>query len=142
MQTHRYLAVGDLAQSAAVLPCHAHRVPPGLRKRGLVEDPDFRFTEKVHDFMRQALLDFGHGPGTLAHKLPQGLHVGTFDAAGQGLDRLALAIQQQALDVDPRPVPALAPPHRFGEVFEKLLQAMIQSFQFFGRHAPTVAGAS
>ncbi len=62
VQTDRHLAVGNLAQRTAVLSCHPDRVPPGLGKRGFVEDPDFRLAEQIHDFVRQASLNLSDRP--------------------------------------------------------------------------------
>jgi hypothetical protein len=138
VQAHRHLAVGNLAQRTAVLSRYPDRVPPGLGKRGLVEDPDFRFTEKIHDFMRQALLDFGHGPGALTHKLAQGLDVCPFDAVGHRFYRFTLPIEEQTSHVDARPVLPFVAPHRFQQVLKKINQSGLETFQSVRLHAAKV----
>jgi len=138
VQAHRDLAIGDFAQRATILARHPHRVPPGLGKRGLIDDPDLGFTEPIDDLVRQAALDFFDRPRTLSHELPQGLHVSPGDAAGHRLDRLAFPIEQQALHVDPRPVLPFASPHRFQQVFKKMRQPGLEPFHGLRLHAAKV----
>ena len=138
VQAHRNLAVGDFAQRATILSCHADRVLPGLGKRGFVNEPDFRVTEKIHHLARQAALDFFDGPGTLSHELTQGLNVGAFHAAGHRLDRLPLSIQEQAPYVDACPMLSFATPHRFEQVFKKMRQPGLEPFQGLRLHAAKV----
>jgi hypothetical protein len=138
VQAHRDLAIGDFAECAAVLARHSHRVPPGLGKRGLVDDPDLCFTEQINYLVRQPALHFFDRPWTLAHKLAQGLHVRPFNAAGQRLNRLALPIEQQALHVNPRPVPPLAPPQRFQQVLQKVRQSSLKPMHSLWLHTVKV----
>jgi hypothetical protein len=138
VQTHGNLAVRNFAQRAAILPPHAHRVLPGLRESGFVDDPDFGLAEKIHHFVRQTPLDLFHRPGALSQKLTQGLYVRSFQTAGHRLNRFAFSVQQQALHVDARPVAAFTAAHRFGQVLQKVLQVTIQCFQGSRCHGVTL----
>ena len=139
METHRYLAIRHFPQGATVLPRHSHRVRPGLWKGRLINNPNLCLTEQIDHLAGQTLLYFLHGPGTLAHELPQGLHVSAGDARRQRLYRLALPVQQQALNINLRPVASLATPHGFQQVFEKMHQATIEASQALRCHASTLA---
>ena len=48
-------------------------------------------------------------------------------------------VQQEPLDINARPVTPFAASHGFGQIFQELLQATIQSFQGLRCHALTVA---
>jgi hypothetical protein len=104
-------------------------VAPGLRKGSLVDDPDFRLTEKINHLMRQATLDFLDGPGTLSHKLTPRLHVGPFNTARHRFDRLAFPIAEQALPVDERPVSPFAAPPGFEQILKQMHQPGPEPFQ-------------
>src|SRR3974377_1448266 len=132
------LAVAPLAQRAAVWPPHTHRMLARLGEGRFVDDPDLRFTEEINDFVGQAPLDLRDFPRTLAHELAQGLNISSLYAAGHGLNRFALPVQQQALQVDARPVAALAASHGLDQVFQEVLQATIQCFQGLRCHGVTV----
>ena len=138
MQAHRDLAIGDFTERAAILARYPNRVLPGLGKRGLIDNPDFCFTEQINHLMRQAALHFVNRPRTLSHKLTQGLHIRPFNAAGHRLNRLAFSIEQQALHVNPRPVPPFAPSHRFQQVIEKVRQPGLKPFQALRLHAAKI----
>jgi hypothetical protein len=113
-------------------------MPPSLRKRSFVNDPDLCLAEQIGHLMRQPALDFLDRPWTLSHKLTQGLHVRPFNAAGHRLNRLAFSIEQQALHVDPRPVPPFTPPHRFQQVLKKMGQSSLKPVQSLRLHAAKV----
>ena len=75
-QRHRHLAVVLLAELAAVLPCHADRVPPLLGEARVVDDP--RRDRAVPLHLRQNhLAHLGQDPlvrpATLADKMQQRL---------------------------------------------------------------------
>ena len=69
--------------------------------------------EQVGYFLSQAALHLFHCPSALSGELTQRLHVGSWQAGRQGLNRLALSLQQQALDVNLCPVAPFTASHRF-----------------------------
>ena len=124
------LAVGTLAQSPAVLPLDAHGVLALLGKAGVVDDEDA--------FGRGEGLGHG-GAVTLAEILviPEGLvdevlqsllGIGDIEAGGQknasgeGFDALALAVDQQTVEINVSPVGLSVPvevgPELSSEIFE------------------------
>ena len=111
----------------------------GLGKSRLIDNPNLCLTEQVDHLAGQAPLHLFHRPGALTHELPQGLHVGAGDARCQGFDRLALPVQQQALNINLRPVASLATPHGFQQVFEKMHETTLEAFQALRCHAGTLA---
>ena len=137
METHRHLAVRHLARRAAVLPRHSDRVLPGFGECRFINDPDLRLAQQVHHLASQATLHLLHVPGTLSQELAQCLDIPTH-ARRQRFNRLALSVQQQAFQVDPRPVTPFAASHRRGQILQEMSQTAIQGFQSFRRHAPTV----
>ncbi len=135
----RHLAVGNFAQRTAVLSCHADRMLLGLGKRGLIQDPDFRLADQIQDFVRQASLDLFDLLRALTGELPQGLHVGSFAAAGHRLNRLALAVEQQPLHVETRPAAPFVAPHRSEQFIEKMCQPTLGFYQGSRCYAARVA---
>ncbi len=98
-------------------------------------DPDLCLAEQIYNLACQTSLHFLDRPRALPHELSQGLHVGPFDAAGHGFDRLALSVQQQALNINPGPMASLAATQGLQRVFEKTHQATLQGFQAMRCHA-------
>jgi hypothetical protein len=111
----------------------------GLGKGGFIKDPNLRFAQQIEHFSSQGLLDLFHLPRTLPHKLAQRLHVGSPQALRHRLDGFAFAVQQEPLEVDSGPMTPFPASERFQEVFQKLLQATIQSFQALRGHALTAS---
>lgn len=107
-------------------------------KRRLINDPNLRLAQQVDHLQRQTPLDFGDLPRALPHELAQRLHVRAGHALRHRLNRLALPVQQQPFQINPRPMTPLAAPHRLDQVFQEPSQATIQGFQCVRLHAPTV----
>ena len=109
------LAVGLLAPRTAVLPLDPDGVGSLLGEGDIIEEEDAVGTgERVGQVSPVAAEDGLLVPGTLIHELLQGLlgvrtrqAVGQGDAAGQGLDGLALAVEEEPLEVDAGPAGGL-----------------------------------
>src|SRR5262249_58077743 len=101
------VAVGVLAQGAAVLPLDADGVLALLGEGDVVEEEDARGAgEGPGQAGAVALEDLGLIPGALVEELLQGLlgvldgqFGGQGDTPGERLDALAFAVEQQALEV-------------------------------------------
>lgn len=139
MQTHCHLAVGDLPQRAAVLSRGTDRMFARLRKRRLVDHPAHRLMTVLTQPLRQPLLNLRHGPRTLVQKLVQRLLVGAREPRRHGLHRFTVSIQEQALHVNPGPVPPLAASDRLDQIFQKLAQPPLHPRQLFWRHAGSLS---
>ena len=68
------------------------------------------------------------------NELPQGLYIGAGNPLGHGLDRLALAVQQQPLNVNARPVAPLSATQWSEQILKKGCQSLIERFQLPWRH--------
>jgi hypothetical protein len=102
------LAVGPLPEPAAVPALHAHRVPALLHERGVVHDQDrLRAAHRPVGRLHQLVLERRGRPGRGGDEVVQLLEIAGGDARGHRLDALALAGQDQALEVDRRPAPLL-----------------------------------
>ena len=105
------LAVGLLAQGPAVLALDGDGVAALLGEGDVVEEEDaLGAGEGLSQVGAVAPEDLGLFPGALVDELLQGLlgvlalqTVGQGDAAGERLDALALAVEQQPLQVDAGP---------------------------------------
>jgi hypothetical protein len=102
---HPHLAVGLLAQRPAVLRRHPNRPAAELGERGVIDHPRRRVQLGCHP-SRQPLADRHRVPRALVDQLLQRLlqvpHLslaGGLQPLGHGLDRLALAVQQQPTQV-------------------------------------------
>jgi hypothetical protein len=98
------LAVGPLAELAAVLPLHADRVAALLRQGGVVHDQHrVRPAHQPVGGLDQLVLQRCRGPGGGRDEVVQLLGVARRDACRHRLDALALAGRDQPLEVDRRP---------------------------------------
>jgi hypothetical protein len=106
VHAHADLAVGHLAQRPAVLPRDPHRGAAELREAGVIEHPRLGSDGGGHA-LGQSAAHGGGVPGGLVDELLQrllqrvgvGLRVAAGQPLGDGFDRLALAVQQQAPQV-------------------------------------------
>ncbi len=112
MQRDRRLAVVGLAQRAGVLTGNTHRGAALLGKAGVVDDDDARPVDEpaLHQVAVRPQ-DRLFVPGAVRDELLQRLHGVAMPAwhahsLCQGLDALALAVEQQPLQVDACPVVA------------------------------------
>jgi hypothetical protein len=112
---HGDLAVGLLAQGAAVLPLHADGVLALLGERDVVDEEDaVGGGERLGQAGAVAAEDLAFVPGALVDELLEGL-LGVLagqplrqgHAAGERLDALAVAVEQQPLQVDAGPAGGL-----------------------------------
>jgi hypothetical protein len=111
MDRHGHLAIGLLAQGTAVLALHAHGVLALLGEGRVVDDKNALRASKGGGQVRAvAAQDLLLIPRALADKLLQGLvRIGDREVGRQGdarchrLDALAVAIEEQALQVDAGP---------------------------------------
>jgi hypothetical protein len=111
VERDRDLAIGLLAQSPTVLPLHAHGVLPLFGEGDVIKEEDgLGVSEGLGQVGAVAAQDLALVPGALIDELLQGL-LGVLagqalrqgDAPGEGLDALALAVEQQPLQVDAGP---------------------------------------
>lgn len=72
--------------------------------------------------------------GALVEKLVERLFNYSGDPLRHRLHRLALPVQQQALDADLRPVPTFAPTHRLDQLFQKPFEPRTHPGQLFLSH--------
>jgi hypothetical protein len=122
-QRDQRLAVGPLAELAAVLALHAHRAPALLHQSRVVHDQRrVRPADEPVGGPDQLVLERGRGPGRGRHEVVQLLEVAGGDARRHRLDALALARQDQALGVDRRPAPLRLAPEAFQERLEPALE--------------------
>ena len=133
VQAHRDLAVGQLAERAAILPGHADGRLARFGKGSLIDHPNLRLAQGIDHLLRQRALHLLDRPGALAGKLPQGLHVGAH-ARRHRLDGLALAIEQQAFEILARPMAPLAAPERGEQLVEKSRESSIEGRKRFWSH--------
>jgi hypothetical protein len=102
MERDRHLAVGRLAERPAVLPRYPDRVAALLREARVVEhDHPVRRGQRRGHPSAVGGQDWGRVPGALVDELLQVLLVAARHPPAQRLDRLALTIQQQPVEVDP-----------------------------------------
>src|SRR5262249_20728986 len=112
-----------LAQRAAVLPLHAGGVNPLLGAADVVEEEDaFGAGEGAGHRAAVAAEDLGLVPGALIYQLLErllrvldGQSLGEGDAAGERLDALALAVEQEPLEVNAGPLRRPGVGEVFGE---------------------------
>ena len=100
-QTHRDLTVLCLAQSTAVLPCHAHRMPSLFYMRRVIEDPPAALLllhQLRSDSLRhytEPLVIFPIGRGyQVFHRLMYRAHILRAHARRHRLDALSFTGQQ------------------------------------------------
>src|SRR4051812_10035521 len=130
------LAVGLLAQRPAVLPLDADGELPLLGEAGIVDDEDALGTgEGPGQVLAVGSQDLLFVPGALVEELLEGLlgvldlQVGRQgDALGHRLDALALAVEEQSLEIDGAP-PGLPWP---GELISEEVGIVLEAVQDIG----------
>ena len=130
MQADGHLAVGQLAECAAILPGHAHGSLTRFGKGSFVNHPHLRLAQGIDHLVGERPLHLLDRPRALARELPQGLHVGP-DSRRHRLDALALAIEQQAFEILARPQASLAAPHRSHQLLQETGESPIQGRERF-----------
>lgn len=108
----RRLAVGALAQLAAVLACHSHRLGPVLGDVGPVHRQDpLRLAQRRRHQLPVRRQDGGVVPARLAQEQllrAHGIGIGSAQAQDHALDRLARLVAEQSLQVGAGVPPQLA----------------------------------
>src|SRR5258708_4339048 len=138
VQAHGDLTVGDLPERRAVWPRHADRMLHGFRKRSLVHHPIDRLRSMVGQPPGQTSLNLRYLPWTLVEELVQPLFIRPGDPLGHRLHRLALPVQQQALNINLRPLSTFTPPHRLHQIAQKPCQPRAHTRQLLLGHAWSV----
>ena len=146
VQRHGDLAVVGLAQRPGVLPRDTHRVTTFLRKAGVVDDDHSRrIGQRLRQQLPIAAQDRLLVPVALIDEQLQrllGIAVPArhADALTQRLDTLALAVQEQTLEIDLCPIAAGDDPEVGSELGDVLLESLANvRFQLDHRCAPHVA---
>jgi hypothetical protein len=136
-QRYRGLAIVLLAELAAILPRHPHRMPTLLRKAGIIDNPGLDRAVPLQRWQHQ-LAHLGQDllvrPGRLADKMQQRLMLrrrplGSRDRR-QRLDALALARHQQAHTIVPkrcRTIGMTDHARKLANVLRKPLLALVHS---------------
>ena len=136
IQRHRYLTVGCLSQSTTVLSRHSHRMVSLLRKRHLINDPVSFGNKFFLHFSGQRRSHLLSRPGTLIHKLLQGLHIPIWKTIGHRLNGFTVSIHQEAANVFLGMLSPLFAPHGQNNISQEGLQLQPKSFDLSGFHTP------
>lgn len=131
-QRHHYLAIGHLAQRAAVLPLHAHRVRTGLFKGGVIQNQ--RLNRSVRSQLLQSVAagkaaQVGIAPRRITEEVQQGPMGGVggggvgAEQSGDGLHTLEGKVGDQAQHIGGEAGALATIPQEGADRDEVLLQA-------------------
>src|ERR1019366_4811402 len=133
MPRHDALTVGDFAQRATILAGHTDGMAALLGQTGVIEHEDAGLGGATAPLLAQPKKHSLVLPRTLIDELLQRLVVAT-DPGGQRLNRLALTLAQQALQILAAPVATFAPTQLRRELCHEALQLLPNHRHLFGCH--------
>ena len=112
------LTVGDLAECTTPLTRHADRVLTLFGKLTPIQDQHAAgcVTQGLRDQLLVVREDGLVVPGALADELLQRLDIAAGQGEGHRLNRLALQVEQLAVEIGQRPVALLGTPEEWGEL--------------------------